>query len=213
MAKRMLAVLIALMLMCGCANAQSTKPLARQGFMLNTVISISLYDNQDEAILDGAFALCEEYEQLFSRTISTSDVYRINHSIWDGIMYDQLIDDIKSTTDFVEREAMMHRAEDILMDTGAIVPIYYYNDLYMMKPTVEGFYANVYGTKYFTYCTNGDSDTLRINLASEPDYIDPALNSSVDGALCAHRPAQPSRLQSACICRVFCLRVRHIRAA
>ena len=80
MAKKMLAVLIALMLMCGCANAQSTKPLARQGFMLDTVISISLYDNQDEAILDGAFALCEEYEQLFSRTISTSDVYRINHS-------------------------------------------------------------------------------------------------------------------------------------
>ena len=75
----------------------------------------------------------------------------------DWTEYDQLIDDIKSTTDFVEREAMMHRAEDILMDTGAIVPIYYYNDLYMMKPTVEGFYANVYGTKYFTYCTNGDS--------------------------------------------------------
>ena len=80
MAKKMLAVLIALMLMCGCANAQSTKPLARQDFMLDTVISISLYDNQDDAILDGAFALCEEYEQLFSRTISTSDVYRINHS-------------------------------------------------------------------------------------------------------------------------------------
>ena len=80
MAKKMLAVLIVLMLMCGCANAQSTKPLARQGFMLDTVISISLYDTQDEAILDGAFALCEEYEQLFSRTISTSDVYRINHS-------------------------------------------------------------------------------------------------------------------------------------
>lgn len=41
----------------------------------------------------------------------------------DWTEYDQLIDDIKSTTDFVEREAMMHRAEDILMDTGAIVPI------------------------------------------------------------------------------------------
>lgn len=32
----------------------------------------------------------------------------------DWTEYDQLIDDIKSTTDFVEREAMMHRAEDIL---------------------------------------------------------------------------------------------------
>ncbi len=79
MAKKMLAVLIALcdVRMCKCSEYE---PLARQGFMLDTVISISLYDNQDEAILDGLFALCEEYEQLFSRTISTSDVYRINHS-------------------------------------------------------------------------------------------------------------------------------------
>lgn len=60
----------------GCAAADQA--LSRQQFMLNTTVSISLYDSSDEAILDGAFELCREYEQLFSRTIPTSDVYRIN---------------------------------------------------------------------------------------------------------------------------------------
>ena len=103
----------------------------------------------------------------------------------DWTEYDALIAEIKSTTDFAEREAKMHQAEDILMDTGAIVPIYYYNDLYMQKPEVEGIYSNAYATKFFMYATNGDSDTLNLNLSSEPDKLDPALNSSVDGACLA----------------------------
>ncbi|MEG1523904.1 MAG: ABC transporter substrate-binding protein [Clostridia bacterium] len=102
-----------------------------------------------------------------------------------GESYDALLTQIKTTTDFEERAKLMHQAEDILMSTGAICPIYYYNDLYMQKPTVEGFYANAYGFKYFLYCTNADSKTLRINIASEPDRLDPALNSSVDGACLA----------------------------
>jgi peptide/nickel transport system substrate-binding protein/oligopeptide transport system substrate-binding protein len=103
----------------------------------------------------------------------------------DWTEYDSLIAQIKSTTDFAERVTLMHQAEDILMATGAVLPIYYYNDLYMMKPSVEGFYGNAFGFKFFQYCTNGDSTTLKINLASEPDYLDPALNSSVDGATLA----------------------------
>ncbi|MBQ8973746.1 MAG: peptide ABC transporter substrate-binding protein, partial [Clostridia bacterium] len=103
----------------------------------------------------------------------------------DWTEYDALIAEIKSSTDFEAREALMHEAEDILMDTGAIVPIYYYNDLYMQKPEVEGIYSNLYATKFFMYATNGDSDTLRLQISSEPDKLDPALNSSVDGACLA----------------------------
>src|SRR5699024_2631110 len=36
--------------------------------------------------------------------------------------------------------------------------------------------------KYFMYTTYDGADTLRINLASEPDRLDPALNYTVDGA-------------------------------
>ena len=103
----------------------------------------------------------------------------------DWAEYDALIAQIKASTDFVEREALMHEAEDILMGTGAIVPLYYYNDIFMKRDTVEGFYANLYGTKYFMHASNGDSDTLRMQLASEPDRLDPALNSTVDGATLA----------------------------
>ena len=103
----------------------------------------------------------------------------------DWTAYDALISEVKAETDFAAREAKMHEAEDILMATGAIVPIYYYNDLYMQKETVDGIYANLFGFKFFQYATVEGSDTLRLNLASEPDHLDPALNSSVDGACLA----------------------------
>lgn len=99
----------------------------------------------------------------------------------DWAFYDELIDEIRTTTDFEAREALMHEAEDILMETGAILPIYYYNDIYMQKEYVSNIYSNSYGFKYFMFAET-DGDTLRINLASEPDKLDPALNSSVDGA-------------------------------
>jgi len=99
--------------------------------------------------------------------------------------YDSFIKEIKSTTDFAERAKMMHEAEDMLMETGAILPIYYYNDLFMQSEKVDGIYSSVFGTKYFMYATKEGDTTLKINLASEPDHLDPALNSSVDGACLA----------------------------
>ena len=100
--------------------------------------------------------------------------------------YDELIAQIKSETDFAKRTDLMHQAEDILMATNCVIPIYYYNDIYLMKDYVSGIYSNPYATKFFMYTklSNG-SDTLRLQLASEPDFLDPALNSSVDGACLA----------------------------
>ncbi|MDD6320039.1 MAG: peptide ABC transporter substrate-binding protein, partial [Oscillospiraceae bacterium] len=66
---------------------------------------------------------------------------------------DKLIASIKSETDFAKRANMLHQAEDMLMETYAIVPLYYYNDPYMMKSNVTGMYANAFGYKYFMYCT------------------------------------------------------------
>lgn len=98
--------------------------------------------------------------------------------------YDALIEEIRTTTDFVEREALMHKAEDMIMETGAILPIYYYNNMYLQKPYVSGVYVNGYGFKYWMFAET-QGDTLRLNQASEPDKLDPALNSTVDGACLA----------------------------
>ena len=67
--------------------------------------------------------------------------------------YDVLIATIKSCTDNVKRYELMHLAEDILMSTGCIAPIYFYTDLYMIDESVEGFFSNPLGYKYFMYCT------------------------------------------------------------
>ena len=50
---------------------------------------------------------------------------------------------------------MMHTAEDMLMSTGCIVPLYFYTDIYMLSSNVSGFFSNPLGYKYFMYCTIG----------------------------------------------------------
>ena len=97
--------------------------------------------------------------------------------------YDVLITTIKACTEDETRYALIHLAEDFLMETGCLNPIYYYTDLYMIDSSVEGFYSIPLGYKFFQNTTvNGKGDSLAVCLASEPDTIDPALNSAVDGA-------------------------------
>ncbi len=104
----------------------------------------------------------------------------------DWSKYDDLIDQIRTTTDFASRVDLMHEAEDMLMDTWAVVPLYYYNDIYLQKSYVDGIYTTLSGNKYFMYATNSNTPgKLSVNIASEPDHLDPALNSSVDGAVLA----------------------------
>ena len=67
--------------------------------------------------------------------------------------YDVLISTIKSCTDNEARYGMMHLAEDILMSTGCITPLYFYTDIYMLDSGINGFYCNPLGYKYFMYCT------------------------------------------------------------
>lgn len=66
---------LVLLLLCGCNKSQENKETR---FLLDTVVTLTAACNDD--ILDGAFLLCEEYEKLFSRTVSGSDVYNLNHS-------------------------------------------------------------------------------------------------------------------------------------
>ena len=112
---------------------------------------------------------------------------KVENGTW-AETYDVIIPLIKTCTDNTTRCALMHKAEDLLMSTGAIVPLYFYTDLYMIDETVEGFFSNPLGYKYFHNATvSGANDSIAICLSSEPDTIDPALNSAVDGAtLVAH---------------------------
>ena len=107
---------------------------------------------------------------------------KVDNGTW-AETYDVLIGEIRKCTDAANRYAMMHLAEDMLMDTGCLVPLYFYTDLYMLDDSVNGFFSNPLGYKYFNKTdVDGSTDSLSVCLASEPDVLDPALNSAVDGA-------------------------------
>ena len=77
---------------------------------------------------------------------------KVENGTW-AETYDVLIATIKSETDAAKRYELMHIAEDILMSTGCVVPLYYYTDVFMIDDSVEGFFCNPLGYKYFMYCT------------------------------------------------------------
>lgn len=78
--------------------------------------------------------------------------YKVKNRTW-AETYDVLIAEIKSCKDETTRYALMHLAEDMLMDTGCITPIYYNTDTYMLDKRVKGFFTNPLGYKYFMYTT------------------------------------------------------------
>ena len=80
------------------------------------------------------------------------DDVKVENGTW-AQTFDVLIAAIKSCTDNEKRYEMMHMAEDMLMETGCIVPLYFYTDIYMLNSSVDGFFSNPLGYKYFMYCT------------------------------------------------------------
>ena len=76
-----------------------------------------------------------------------------NDGDWSNAEFDQLIKDIKGSSDAAVRFAKMHEAEDLLMGDWALSPIYYYVDFFMMSEKLEGAWSSPLGYKYFMYAT------------------------------------------------------------
>lgn len=75
--KKLAAAVAAGFLLCACAGPE---PISKNGFLLDTTVTITLYDSGDTGILEDAFALCEAYERRFSRTDPGSEVWALNHA-------------------------------------------------------------------------------------------------------------------------------------
>ena len=61
-------------------NSQTTEEfISGSDFLLNTVVTIQIYDKQEDYLLKGCFDLISNYEQLYSRTLETSELYSLNH--------------------------------------------------------------------------------------------------------------------------------------
>jgi len=78
----LLCALTMLMPLCACSQdtPETAEPMSSTGFLLDTVVVITLYNGQSRETLQGAFELCQQYENLLSKTIEGSDVWNINHA-------------------------------------------------------------------------------------------------------------------------------------
>ena len=82
MKKKIAAVLeigiLVLGLLGGCALPARNRSVSRSGFYFDTIITITLYGTEDERYIDHCFALAKKYEDMFSVTVSDSEISRIN---------------------------------------------------------------------------------------------------------------------------------------
>ena len=130
--------------------------VARNGWLADYNDPISFLDmwtsssgNDDTQLGKDAHAALKLYS--IDLTPFGADI-KVENGTW-AETYDAAIAAIKGCGDKDARYGMMHAAEDLLMSTGAITPIYYYTDIYMLAKNVNGFFANPLGYKYFMYCT------------------------------------------------------------
>lgn len=130
--------------------------VARNGWLADYNDPISFLDmwttvsgNNDVQFGKGAHKQLKMYD--LDLTPYGIDV-KVENGTW-AQTYDFLVSEIKTCSDTQTRYDLMHLAEDMLMETGCLTPIYYYTDIYMIDSSVSGFYSNPLGYKYFMNCT------------------------------------------------------------
>ena len=65
--------------------------------------------------------------------------------------YDALVDAVKASTDPAERASLAAEAEQVLMSTGSVAPLYYYTTAQMLKPNVTDVIRLATGDVIWTY--------------------------------------------------------------
>lgn len=121
-------------LLSGCTLKQK-QPLTGTQIYFDTVVNIQIFDFNDKNILENCFSYCREFEEQISRTISTSEISKINHAkgqpvevsdrtielLKEGIRYGDLtngkfditIEPLSSLWDFKAENPKIPSAEDI----------------------------------------------------------------------------------------------------
>lgn len=82
---RLIAMMMTLCMLLSCAgcndsNDSTDRGISRTGFLFDTVVCVTLFDSQQESLLDDCFSLLEEYEGVLSSRDEKSELYKLNHS-------------------------------------------------------------------------------------------------------------------------------------
>ncbi len=82
-----------------------------------------------------------------------------NDTGFSDLEYDSLITQATRESDPKRRDALLHRAEQILVvEQMPILPLYYYAEMYLFRPDVKGFYPNRMGINPLRWTGRADGD-------------------------------------------------------
>ncbi|MBM6938064.1 peptide ABC transporter substrate-binding protein [Pseudoflavonifractor phocaeensis] len=121
-------------------------------------------DNQDwnvflETRSKGEYSMCRNgWIADYNDPVSFLDMFMTdngnNDAHYSNSEYDAIMTEVLSDSDAEGRMALMHQAEDLLMEQDcAIAPLYYYSNPYMISDNVHGMYYSPLGAFIFSYCT------------------------------------------------------------
>ena len=121
-------------------------------------------DNQDwnvflETRSKGDYSMCRNgWIADYNDPVSFLDMFMTdngnNDAHYANSEYDAIMTEVLSDSDAEGRMALMHQAEDLLMEQDcAIAPLYYYSNPYMISDNVHGMYYSPLGAFIFSYCT------------------------------------------------------------
>lgn len=66
-----------------------------------------------------------------------------NFTGWSNAGYDHLLDEAAHTADPGARNAILRRAETILLEEAPIIPVYYYTHIFLIRPSVRGWHPTL----------------------------------------------------------------------
>jgi ABC-type oligopeptide transport system substrate-binding subunit len=106
-----------------------------------------------------------------------------NDANWKNTEFDTLIRTAKESNDQAVRMKAMHDAEKLLMTDLAIIPVYYYTNVWLDNGLVKNFvHDNLLGHMMFTWATKEGDAPILYHLGATPKSLDPQLNNATDGA-------------------------------
>ena len=97
--------------------------------------------------------------------------------------YDRLLMQSELETDDIKRALLLHEAEDLLMDSGALIPIYRNKYVYLQKPDIVGLWGTQSRDLDLTMIHKANAapdEPLSLCVCSEPHNLDPVATTTTD---------------------------------
>lgn len=77
---------IGVLFLASVACTVAPQPITYTDYYFDTVVNLTFYNETDATLAEECFKICEEYENMLSRTVEGSDIWNINHGNGEAVV-------------------------------------------------------------------------------------------------------------------------------